>query len=200
MKTLLGLLISFGLATRGSSLECEVCSELGTSCSGGTVPCEAGKETCVTTVSHHSLVGVPMQTIDKSCGTLDACRYGPKYMDFGQGKTVRSSATCCVGDTCQTRTVQVPPVVPKLNGLRCPACYSVSTTSCPDETVQCHGPEDHCIDMAVRVTHGNIVINSAQKGCVSKSVCADLKLGDTNIPGGTVSILKAECRPAGIKA
>ncbi|XP_060113707.1 phospholipase A2 inhibitor gamma subunit B-like [Heteronotia binoei] len=200
MKTVLGLFICFGLAALGSSLECEVCSEFGTSCSGGTMPCEADKDTCIITASYNSLVGVPLRTIAKGCGTLDTCRHGLKYMNLGQGKTIRSSSTCCVGEDCQTRTSQVPPAITEPNGKRCQACYATTTTSCPDETVDCHGPEDHCLDMAVRVVYGSLVVNTAQKGCVSKSVCDDLKKGVTDFTGGSVEVLKAACRPAGIKA
>nr|XP_056702744.1 phospholipase A2 inhibitor gamma subunit B-like [Euleptes europaea] len=201
MKTVLGLFFCFGLATLGSSLECEVCSELGTSCSGSIMPCEASQDTCLIAMTEQSLVGVPMQTINKGCGSLDACRYGPKYMNFGSGKTLRSSVTCCVGDSCQTSTAQVPPAITEPNGKQCPACYALSSTSCPAETVDCRGPEDHCLDLAVRVIYGgNVIVNTAQKGCVSKSACDELRRGETTFSGGSATVLKAECRPATIKA
>ncbi|XP_077192581.1 phospholipase A2 inhibitor gamma subunit B-like [Paroedura picta] len=195
MRTLLGLFLYFGLATIGSSLECEVCSEFSTSCTGSIMPCEAGKDTCIITMTHHSLVGIPMQMISKSCGSLDTCRYGLKYMNLGDGKTVRSNATCCVGEACQTRTIPVPPAITELNGKQCPACYT-SNTICPDETVDCRGPEDYCIDMTVKITYGNVVVNTVQKGCASKSVCDDLRKEETNFSMGSAEVQTAECRPA----
>ncbi|XP_054855017.1 phospholipase A2 inhibitor NAI-like [Eublepharis macularius] len=202
MKTLLGPFIAFGLAAMGSSLKCEVCTGIGTNCSGNTMPCEADEDVCVTTIAQNSVAGFLMQMVVKNCGSLDTCRYGPKYMNFGQGKIIQSSVSCCEGDACQTEIPLMPPANTEPNGNQCPACYALSSTSCPDETVDCLGSEDHCLDMETRVTYGNVVLNSIQKGCVSKSVCDDLKIGDTEITGGTASatILKSECKPATIKS
>uniref|UniRef100_A0ACB8FSE7 Uncharacterized protein n=1 Tax=Sphaerodactylus townsendi TaxID=933632 RepID=A0ACB8FSE7_9SAUR len=117
------------------------------------MPCEAGKDTCIISMTEQTLVGVPMRAVVKGCASSDICRLTPAYMNFGSGKTIRTSTTCCVGDACQTSTAQVPPAITEPNGKRCPACYSL-TSVCPDETVDCHGPEDYCLDLAVRVTYG----------------------------------------------
>ncbi|XP_061453729.1 urokinase plasminogen activator surface receptor-like [Rhineura floridana] len=195
MQTLLGLFTCLVLVTTGNSLECEVCSALGTSCTGSTQTCEAGKDTCIITMSEHTLVGYTMQMIDKGCASSNVCKHGPKYMDFGQGKQLRSIVTCCVGEACRTAAPQLPLTITKPNGKRCPACYTSSPGACKDEeTVACVGPQQSCLDLAVTVTYGTIVVNTAQKGCVSKSVCDDLRRNETNVFGVRSVVTKAECK------
>ncbi|XP_053122820.1 phospholipase A2 inhibitor and Ly6/PLAUR domain-containing protein-like [Hemicordylus capensis] len=197
MKTLLGLFVCCVLVTTGTSLECEVCTGIGTSCTGRMQTCEAGKDTCIIGMSESSIVGINFQMIMKSCESSRHCNLGPQYMDFGQGIAIRTMVNCCVGDACRTAAPQVPPVITGLNGKQCPACYSMFSNTCSaGEMVDCVGPETQCLDLAATITHGTVVINTVQKGCVTKGTCNDLSLGKKEVAGVRSIITKAECRAA----
>ncbi|XP_053124348.1 phospholipase A2 inhibitor NAI-like [Hemicordylus capensis] len=199
MKILLGSVVSFVLVTAGSSLECEVCSGLGTSCVGKMQACEAGKDTCIIVLAENTLAGYSLQTINKGCGSSSVCHHGPNYSNFGQGKVLRSSTTCCVGDACRTAHPQLPPAVTRPNGKQCPACYAVSPSTCNDnETVDCAGPEDNCLDLALTITYGTFLVQTAQKGCASESACRELRRGESNTADVHIDVTKAECTVASL--
>ncbi|KAJ6663546.1 hypothetical protein lerEdw1_009625 [Lerista edwardsae] len=201
MQTFLGLFICFVLITAGTALECEVCGGLGTGCTGNLETCESDKDTCVIVLSVNTLVDTPIESVAKACGFSSGCRYGPKYLNFGQGKGLRSSTTCCVGEACRRVTPQLPPTNTTRNGKRCPACYTTqSHQRCNErEKVDCVGPEDHCLDMAMTITYGTVVLNSIQRGCASKSICDELKIGETNASQAQKLTLFvfSECRAGG---
>ncbi|XP_044290877.1 phospholipase A2 inhibitor gamma subunit B-like [Varanus komodoensis] len=197
MKILLGLLPCFVFIYTSASLECEVCAGVGTSCTGIMQTCEAGKDTCVIAVSESSLAGFHVQTIAKTCESSSVCRYGPQYMHFGHGQNLRARITCCVGAACRTAVPQLPPVIIKPNGKQCPSCYSLFSGTCnEEEMVDCVGPESECLDLAATVVHGTVVANTLQKGCVTKGVCSDLKVGESDIGGIRSIITSAVCKGA----
>lgn len=41
------------------------------------------------------------------------------------------------------------------NGFQCPACYSVDSFQCHNETVNCTGSENQCVDLAGLMNTGN---------------------------------------------
>ncbi|XP_060640953.2 phospholipase A2 inhibitor gamma subunit B-like [Anolis sagrei] len=197
MQILLGVLVCLFLATSGNALYCEVCTGLGTSCTGGLQICSAGNDTCIIAVTENTLVGDTIQTIAKGCGSSSVCKVGVTYMNFGQGKKIRSNTICCVGEACRTAVPQIPPLITQTNGKHCPSCYAVSPSSCnEDEIVECVGPEDNCLDLAVTVTYGTFVARTLQKGCVSKSVCDNIKTGETEMKEVHSLVTKAKCTPA----
>uniref|UniRef100_A0A803T097 UPAR/Ly6 domain-containing protein n=1 Tax=Anolis carolinensis TaxID=28377 RepID=A0A803T097_ANOCA len=156
MQILLGALVCLFLATSGNALYCEVCTSFGTSCTGSLQTCKDGNDTCIIAVAENTLVGQTLQTITKGCVSSSICKAGLTSMNFGQGKKIRSSTICCVGEACRTAVPQIPPLISQTNGKQCPACYAVSPSSCnEDEIVECVGSEDSCLDMAVTVTYGN---------------------------------------------
>ncbi|KAH0631428.1 hypothetical protein JD844_005751 [Phrynosoma platyrhinos] len=197
MKILLGLTISFVLVTAGVTLECEVCTSVGTSCSGRMETCPADKDTCVIIVTESTMHGMQIPTVVKTCESSKNCKFGPQYMHFGRGQAFKTAFTCCVGDACRTATPQLPPVITKPNGKRCPACYSWFSGTCDqDETVDCVGEENDCLNVAATVTYGPSVINTAQKGCATKGFCVDLNVGEFSTMGFQSLIKRAECTPA----
>ncbi|XP_042295284.1 phospholipase A2 inhibitor and Ly6/PLAUR domain-containing protein-like [Sceloporus undulatus] len=194
MQFLFGSIICLLLAASGNALVCEVCSSIGTSCTGSLQICEADEDTCVIVVSENSLAGDIIHTIAKSCTNSSLCKQEPKYMNLGQGKIIRSSMICCVGDACRTAVPQIPPII-QTNGKQCPACYALSDSGCNDrERVNCVGPENSCLDLAMTITYGTHVLNTFQRGCVSKSACDELKTGETEMQGVRTVVKKAECK------
>ncbi|XP_044290881.1 phospholipase A2 inhibitor NAI-like [Varanus komodoensis] len=200
MHSLLGLFLFSVLLKTGTSLECEVCSGFGSSCTGVTQTCAAGQDTCATILSENSLTGEKMITSVKACEYSAACHVPPTHMTLGQGKSVRSSVTCCTGDACGTAAPQFPPAMDKPNGKRCPACYAfsffpASPVECGTETVACVGVEDYCLDMVEAVTYGNYVMHIIMKGCVTKDVC-DAKGFKSTSEGTDIHITKLKCSQA----
>ncbi|XP_062818627.1 phospholipase A2 inhibitor and Ly6/PLAUR domain-containing protein isoform X2 [Anolis carolinensis] len=180
-----------------NALYCEVCTSFGTSCTGSLQTCKDGNDTCIIAVAENTLVGQTLQTITKGCVSSSICKAGLTSMNFGQGKKIRSSTICCVGEACRTAVPQIPPLISQTNGKQCPACYAVSPSSCnEDEIVECVGSEDSCLDMAVTVTYGTFVVKTLQKGCVTKSVCDDIKTGETEMNEVHSFITKATCTAA----
>ncbi|XP_042295283.1 phospholipase A2 inhibitor and Ly6/PLAUR domain-containing protein-like [Sceloporus undulatus] len=201
MQSLLGLTISFVLITAGVALECEVCTSVGTSCTGTMQTCEAGKDTCIIIVTESTMNGMQIPTVVKTCESSSHCKYGPQYMHFGQGQEFRTAFSCCVGDACRTATPQLPPVVTKHNRKQCPACYSLFSGICnQEEMVDCVGEENDCLHVAATVTYGTSVINTVQKGCATKGFCADLNVGEFSTMGLRSLITRAECKAASTTA
>ncbi|XP_062996520.1 phospholipase A2 inhibitor NAI-like [Elgaria multicarinata webbii] len=197
MQNLLGLFICFVLVNTGTALECEVCIGIGTDCTGSMQTCEAGKDTCVIAVTENTMSGLPILTVVKACESSNTCNLGPQYMHFGQRLNMRTGITCCVGDACRTVTPQLPPVITESNGKQCPACYNVISGNCnQDETVDCFGPESECLDLSATVTHGTVVVNTVQKGCVTRGVCDGLTVAESKMAGIRTLITRAECRAA----
>lgn len=178
----------------GTCLECEVCNGMGSSCTGPMVPCAAGQDICATILTENTLAGAPMQTVMKQCFYSSACGSSNSDMNLGQGRYVRTSVTCCVGDACRNSSPQVLPE-PNPNGKQCPACYSLSASACNTATTDCVGQENYCLDMVQEVTYGSSVINISMKGCVTQNVCA-AKEGQAISEGIHTNIRKVSCTPA----
>ncbi|KAJ6663767.1 hypothetical protein lerEdw1_009846 [Lerista edwardsae] len=199
MQTLLGLVICFVLVNTGTSLECEVCTSVGTSCHGEMEACEDGKDTCAVIVTDSAVDGYATKTILKSCAYSKACTNKTQYIDYGSQISIRAGIACCQGDACHTALPELskPLNNTQRNGKQCPACFSVFFRSCTEnETVECLGLEDHCIELEGSVTYGPIAFKTVQKGCVTKGLCADLSLGEAKISGIRSRMTKAACKEA----
>ncbi|XP_044846595.1 phospholipase A2 inhibitor NAI-like [Mauremys mutica] len=155
MEASLAACILAALLATGSCLQCEVCTELGTSCSGTVQTCSAGLDSCGITLIEQTLAGLKQQVIAKACISSDRCNLGPLTMNFGNGVTMKQGIACCVGDACRTTTVTVPPADPKPNGRRCPACVAVLSAQCNEGIIDCTGAETRCIEVAGTITIGN---------------------------------------------
>ncbi|XP_066494166.1 phospholipase A2 inhibitor and Ly6/PLAUR domain-containing protein-like [Tiliqua scincoides] len=196
MQTLLGLFFCFVLITTGTALECEVCSDNSNNCTGRLQTCEAGQDRCAAVLTASTLVGFQIITIYKTCVSSSDCSIGPKYMNFGPGKEIRSSTTCCVGNACRPANPQLPPAITRPNGKWCPACYTGPSNSNDREKVNCFGPENQCLDMMATITYGTSVVRTTQRACVTQSICDGLKTGKFEQSGFRISIIEAECKPA----
>ncbi|XP_034976724.1 phospholipase A2 inhibitor NAI-like [Zootoca vivipara] len=199
MQALLGFFLFSVLIQTGTSLECEVCSGLGSSCAGRMENCDAGQDTCVIAFTETSLGEATTQSVSKSCASSSVCNSPPTYMNFGQGKYIRSHITCCAGDACRTVSPQLSPALNKPNGKQCPGCYSFLPGGCETETVDCIGTEDYCLEMEEKVTYGKFTFHITMNGCASQPACA-AKVGRSATAGVYSDITKAECTPAPISA
>ncbi|XP_054854711.1 phospholipase A2 inhibitor NAI-like [Eublepharis macularius] len=73
MPALLRLFFFSVLLTTVTSLECEICSGPGNSCSGQKVTCPSGQDTCLSLVIETSAGGQTVTAISKTCNMKDAC-------------------------------------------------------------------------------------------------------------------------------
>ncbi|XP_066494169.1 phospholipase A2 inhibitor NAI-like [Tiliqua scincoides] len=199
MRALLGFFLLSVFLRTGICLECEVCSAVDSTCTGSMKTCDVGQDTCAVILSENSLAGTPIRTVIKTCESSSACSSLPNYMNFGQGKYVRTSISCCVGDACKTAFPQFPPAMTEPNGKQCQGCYSLSPFGCEAETVDCVGAENFCLNMVEKVIYGKFVLHTTMKGCVTEAVCA-AKKGKVTHAGVHADIEKAECQPASLGA
>ncbi|XP_062818712.1 phospholipase A2 inhibitor gamma subunit B isoform X2 [Anolis carolinensis] len=181
----------------GSALECEVCTGLGSNCSGPMETCADGQDTCAVVMVENTIDGERLLTVMKACESSHVCDGPPSYMNLGKGRYVRTSVACCVGDLCKTAHPHLAPVMNKPNGKQCPACYSFSPSGCGTEVVDCVGPENYCLDMVEKVTYGKFVIDLTMKGCITEALCAS-KEGEVTSANIHTNIAKATCTPASV--
>ncbi|XP_061452701.1 phospholipase A2 inhibitor NAI-like isoform X3 [Rhineura floridana] len=195
MQTLLKPFVFFLLLTKGTSLECDVCADIGTSCTGNKKVCREGQDTCVIVFLESTLNGKVLQTVMKGCGSSDTCNSPPKHLNMGRGKSIRTSLTCCIGEACANSTPPVPRVESKTNGKQCPSCYSSSGT-CITEMVNCTGSERYCFDVFSRSNADSRARDMIMKGCTTKSACESINKGVPLIwEENNAVIIKAKCTP-----
>ncbi|XP_039368426.1 phospholipase A2 inhibitor subunit gamma B-like [Mauremys reevesii] len=196
MEASLAACILAALLASGSCLQCEVCTELGTSCSGTVQTCSAGLDSCGITLIEQTLVGMKQQVIVKACISSDRCNLGPLTMNFGNGVTMKQGIACCVGDACRTTTVTVPPADPKPNGRRCPACVAVLSAQCNEGIIDCTGAETRCIEIAGTTTIGGTTTSMTMKGCASEDLCANTTEASESFAGISTD-LTFKCKASG---
>ncbi|KAM9138859.1 phospholipase A2 inhibitor and Ly6/PLAUR domain-containing protein-like isoform 1-T2 [Pangshura tecta] len=87
MKVSFTLSILLAFIDVGSSLQCEVCHEIGESCSSPVETCDTGKDTCG--IIKHEAVQESKRIVitRKSCLHSNSCRADPISMNFGNGIT-----------------------------------------------------------------------------------------------------------------
>ncbi|XP_050799665.1 phospholipase A2 inhibitor NAI-like [Gopherus flavomarginatus] len=192
MKVSFTLCILLAFIDAGSSLQCEVCHEIGESCSGPMETCDPGKDTCG--IVKHEAVQESKRIVitQKSCLHSNSCRTDPISVNFGNGRTQRSGITCCVGEACKTASDPLPPMNTVPNGLQCPACYTENSYQCSEDIVRCTGAQTQCLDMAGKITIGILPLKTARKGCTTESECTAPK-GEK---GFNVDLVRFECKPA----
>ncbi|XP_015267866.1 PREDICTED: phospholipase A2 inhibitor and Ly6/PLAUR domain-containing protein-like isoform X2 [Gekko japonicus] len=136
--------------------------------------CPAGLDSCAVGLTESSVGPVRVEVIVKGCTSSDSCKKGPIYANFGRGKA-RGSVICCTGTACQRASPQLPPINATANGMRCPACYSLSS-SCVTEVAYCTGSEIYCMDAHLHNDAG-VLMDTTMKGCASEQICFGLKTG-----------------------
>ncbi|KAG6920480.1 hypothetical protein G0U57_018572, partial [Chelydra serpentina] len=72
-------------------LQCEVCEEPGTSCTGDSDTCRNSEDSCGITLTEDTMAGAKTQRILKGCVTATQCKAGSISMNFGTAKARRMS-------------------------------------------------------------------------------------------------------------
>ncbi|XP_053254103.1 phospholipase A2 inhibitor NAI-like isoform X4 [Podarcis raffonei] len=124
MQTLLRSFLFFVLLTKGNSLECETCTDVGTSCMGRMKTCVEGQDTCIVVFLESIIDGKVLQTVVKGCASSEKCSYPPKHMTIGKGKSIRTSLSCCTGSDCASI---VPPRCGEFRDIIMKGCTIKST-------------------------------------------------------------------------
>uniref|UniRef100_A0A8C3TCA9 UPAR/Ly6 domain-containing protein n=1 Tax=Chelydra serpentina TaxID=8475 RepID=A0A8C3TCA9_CHESE len=196
MKVSLAVCILAALLATGTCLQCESCQGEGSSCRGDQRTCPAGQDFCSVVLTELTLVAEKTQTILKGCATSKQCQAGPISTNFGKGLRTRTNIACCQRDNCTPEPVKVPPADTKPNGRRCPACYSLTSEQCREETIQCTGAETQCMDIAGPLKSGGRTTKIIMKGCVTESVCTQINAGSGTFLGITGDLPTHKCRAA----
>nr|XP_034973508.1 phospholipase A2 inhibitor subunit gamma B-like [Zootoca vivipara] len=196
MQTLLASFLFFVLLTKGNSLECETCTDVGNICNGRRKTCAEGQDTCIVVFTDTIIDGKLLQTIVKSCAFSDKCHYPPKHMTIGKGKSIRSTLHCCTGNACALiAPPHSQPINLKANGKQCPSCYSWSG-ACHADMVNCTGKEKFCFDVLSRSKADGEVKDIIMKGCTIKSTCVTMNRGIPPIlEEKDTTIVNARCTP-----
>ncbi|XP_044847365.1 phospholipase A2 inhibitor and Ly6/PLAUR domain-containing protein-like [Mauremys mutica] len=172
------------------------CEGEGTSCTGSVQTCAAGQTSCGVVQTELTLAGEKTQTIVKGCATLSQCNAGFVSMNFGKGMMTRTIISCCQTDSCTPAPVKVPPADTKSNGRSCPGCHTSSSDQCREQTVQCTGAENQCMDISRHLNSAGSATKTIMKGCGSEYVCAQVNEGSANFAGINTEVTRARCTPA----
>ncbi|XP_074837142.1 phospholipase A2 inhibitor gamma subunit B-like [Carettochelys insculpta] len=172
MKASLAIFILAALLATGACLQCQVCSNTGTSCTGDVQTCAAGNAFCASTLTEVRTLGTTTPITLKKCATSADCQASPISINFGNGNSARSIIACCTGDGCSPAPITMPAPDTKPNGQRCPVCSAVSPGPCNEMFINCTGSDTQCIEMTVTVTSGGATVSSTLKGCANEVACA----------------------------
>ncbi|NWX25030.1 PINLY protein, partial [Aegotheles bennettii] len=178
-----------------TSLQCEVCHNIGRTCSGPMKTCSHGEDTCVVFLHEVIMGGMKIPSTVKSCLSSSICNLGPISMNYGKVK-VRSALACCTGDNCQAVSLSLPPEDKVPNGYQCPACYSMDSFQCGDEKVNCTGSETHCVDLSGLMISGGMSLKASMKGCTTVSECSITGDGKSNLGMMDIKLRRFECKRA----
>ncbi|XP_021237129.1 phospholipase A2 inhibitor subunit gamma B-like [Numida meleagris] len=195
MKVFLGLSFLLTFLDPGAMLQCEVCHSIGRSCSGPMETCNDDADTCGIILHEVKIGGMAIPSSIKACLPSRICQMGPVTMNYGKVKA-RSRLACCMGDACRTTSVSLPPENNEPNGFQCPACYSVDSFRCANETVNCTGSESQCVDLAGLMNTGGLTVKAAMKGCTTISECNAVGDGKNNLGITDIKIKRFQCHPA----
>ncbi|NXG35673.1 PLIA inhibitor, partial [Dromaius novaehollandiae] len=182
-----------------TTLQCEVCHSIGKTCSGPLKTCSGDENTCGTILHEATIGGMVISSSIKTCLMSSVCHLDAVTMNYGKVKG-RTGLACCTGDACRTVSVSLLPVDIVPNGLQCPACYSIDSFQCDNETVNCTGSETQCIDLAGLINSGGLSMKVAMKGCTTMSECNDAGEGKKQLGMMDMKIRQFKCKPASLLA
>ncbi|XP_048357018.1 phospholipase A2 inhibitor gamma subunit B-like [Sphaerodactylus townsendi] len=98
MKTPLGFLLFSALLATGDSLECQICSAAGNTCTSEKHPCSSGQDTCVTLILEGPVApgGLQVTHITKDCSSKSDCeQYKPgAQLSHPTYPTIIKEVTC----------------------------------------------------------------------------------------------------------
>ncbi|XP_042295268.1 uncharacterized protein LOC121915272 isoform X2 [Sceloporus undulatus] len=156
--------------------------------------CDEKSETCLVSYTAITSPGNIEEKTEKGCGSTYRCTFPPIYFNMGP-KVYRSHWVCCMGETCKSVTVHLPPLMRTNNGYQCPGCYARSE-SCTPETVNCTGWDKSCFEIASHAESSNgSHIDRTMMGCTNRFVCATMETERGIHWYGSGSVQKAQCKP-----
>ncbi|KAM6428681.1 phospholipase A2 inhibitor CgMIP-I-like [Liasis olivaceus] len=106
MQPSLQIFFLFEFLRTVATLECEVCSDIGTNCTGNVKTCDDQQNTCFVILIHSTLEDTVLQTVAKGCESKEVCKTTKSHLNMGQGKILQASLICCTKDACKTARPQ----------------------------------------------------------------------------------------------
>nr|XP_020634006.1 phospholipase A2 inhibitor subunit gamma B-like [Pogona vitticeps] len=195
MKVLLRLFLFLTLLKTGAPLKCETCESHGTNCTSTMKTCPPHISTCAVALIENALEGEKMVSVRKGCEFLEMCPTEMIQFSVGNETTYRANVICCIGASCEIvyPYLQLPPIQPKTNGMKCPACYT-KTGTCGHEMVACTGLQKFCFEVSSVSYAGGEEVERIMKGCTTESVCASLRNGHPLLVSHDL-VKSARCTP-----
>ncbi|CAM5135037.1 unnamed protein product [Natator depressus] len=191
MKTPLLFCLLSALLETGTCVSCEVCISACHSCTGSVQVCSEDTNSCGIIKTETIVVIRRDKESDlyQDLCVLQPVRRRSCFNDFGERDIHEHEHRLLYGaGLC-------PRLTPTLNGLRCPACYSMFSHHCSEEIIDCPGAQTHCIHVSGTMKSGGTTIHTTMKGCATKSACT-YSQPYKPFQGFSMNFTTAECRPA----
>ncbi|XP_044133698.1 phospholipase A2 inhibitor gamma subunit B-like [Bufo gargarizans] len=181
--------LSLCLCLAGLALMCISCtSTTRTPCTGSAVTCASTEDVCTyifteTKIRAHRLT---TYTVVRGCGQSSECN---RKSLSNQIMTVEINTACCKADKC----TPVAPIVSSgnasKNGLICPSCFSVTSSTCvPDTKIQCTGNETRCSTYSISTTTKPPKPVLSMAGCATENMCSNYTGTATSSVTGKMNI------------
>ncbi|KAF7242519.1 phospholipase A2 inhibitor and Ly6/PLAUR domain-containing protein, partial [Varanus komodoensis] len=187
-------LFSTLLAT-GMCLQCEHCISSTNSCTSTPHVCKKSENACLTQTIETTKGKEKHLVTYKGCTKLRHCPPSPMSFTFPSERK-RSAARCCRKDLCNREAVTLPRLGIRLNGLKCPGCFSKDPKCIPTEIINCNGWEFNCVYYDVSVEQDGKIYTYAKRGCGTVHACMnDPRI--LGVPGLYMETVKnPQCTPA----
>uniref|UniRef100_A0A8C5WN98 Phospholipase A2 inhibitor and Ly6/PLAUR domain-containing protein-like n=1 Tax=Laticauda laticaudata TaxID=8630 RepID=A0A8C5WN98_LATLA len=158
------------LLTQGSCLICETCQSPGKDCTGMSRTCAETEDACLTFVGINSLWSDKITETVKVCSVNSTCLSGPISVTINSEIHFWSTSSCCQGDLCNNKKLDMPPENTTLNGLTCPACFNLGSDQCEMvRTLNCVGEDNHCITTSGTITVSKLHLHFHIVGIITGS-------------------------------
>ncbi|XP_069803822.1 phospholipase A2 inhibitor gamma subunit B-like isoform X2 [Dendropsophus ebraccatus] len=168
------ILISSMIST-GYSLTCISCtSTTQTPCTGSAITCAATEDVCTSIYTETKLTvyGITTYAIVRGCGVSSECN-NPKSLS-NQFMAVDINTGCCNTDNCTPAAPIVTPVNTNTNGLVCPSCFTLTSSTCvPDTKIDCTGSENKCTTYSISTLTNPPKPIMAMAGCATTNMCSN---------------------------
>ncbi|XP_068098431.1 uncharacterized protein [Hyperolius riggenbachi] len=161
--------------TKSPYISCVSCtSPSQTLCTGTSISCPSLNDVCMSTYTETKLLdyGLTSWTLVRGCGLPSQCNQ-PKSLS-NNNVTVDLNTACCSTDNCNPGEPIVPVNSQVRNGLMCPSCFSLASTTCAQQTeVLCTGNETVCTTYELSSISDPTKPFLEMAGCATPNLCVN---------------------------
>ncbi|XP_044134662.1 phospholipase A2 inhibitor gamma subunit B-like [Bufo gargarizans] len=187
---LLILVLLSTMMSTGLALMCISCtSTTRAPCTGSAVTCASTEDVCtyIFTETKIRAYGLTTNSVVRGCGQSSECNNRKSLSN--QFMTVEINTACCKADKCSPVAPIVSTGNANKNGLICPSCFSLTSSTCvPDTEIQCTGQQTRCSTYSMSTTTNppNPVLSMA--GCATENMCSNYTGTATSSATGQINV------------